>query len=743
MSIKFFFACFLSLLYTTLTAQPNGEDTLRMEKLLNMSFEDLMNITVITPSQNLQKSGEAPATVLVITKDQIKLRGYRNLAEVLNDLPDVTINDKSDPQFYNRVSLRGVVRQDFFVILLDGVRISSPTNEPLPLLENFPIYLAKQIEVVFGPGSALYGADAMAGVINIITQEPEDGTHFLATAMGGTHGYSNASATFTRKIKHVKLFFGGQYTFDEQPDFSKIYQDQYDMTSHQTGVFNTSYGPITAQRPVAGGFAAPLKTYNFYSSIERKRFSMKVLHHYAAVPTSTTLKPDNAVYNKDVFYGQGVTTASTNYTVDVGRVKSTSIVVGSFYSVNPKSNYRNLYGGMAHGYKYSNGSMMKVEEQLSCSFSKQLNVIGGITYEIFQSVPKTPELQNPVSKNGVLRGILLNSISPNNPEGIEARFFPLTYRNGGAYLQTQYFPIDKLSFTAGVRYDNNSRFGSTVNPRVGSVFHPFENTTVKALYGTAFWAPSPMVSFESYGSFYTVDSGTTYQAAFWHLPNPDLKPMTSRTFELSLQQRVGKNLNITVTGYTTQIENVIENVSDNGNTNLYNNKFLGWNVSYIEVPINQGTQKNYGGSILANCTFKVGGAEFMAYTSVSYLEGVQSKFESSEGEVEQAGLTPWQFRLGMDGKLRGFHISARLLRAGKQRTAMLRTDDPGTRQTIDGYALLNMSAGYSINSRATFFINVQNTLNQKYLNSLPFYSADTDGSFQNPLRAMAGVRVEF
>jgi outer membrane cobalamin receptor len=131
-------------------------DTLKIDKLLNLSFEDLVNVSVVTPTLNAQKSGEVPATVIVITQDQIQLRGYQNLAGILNDLPDFTISDKSDPQFYNRMSARGVSRQDLFVILMDGVRISSPTNEPLPILENFPIYLAKQIEVVYGPGSALY-----------------------------------------------------------------------------------------------------------------------------------------------------------------------------------------------------------------------------------------------------------------------------------------------------------------------------------------------------------------------------------------------------------------------------------------------------------------------------------------------------------------------------------------------------------------------------------------------------------
>jgi outer membrane cobalamin receptor len=203
-----FFVTFCTFIYAQEAEQI---DTLKIDRLLNLSFEDLVNVSVVTPTLNAQKSNDVPATVIVITQEQIQLRGYQNLAGILNDLPDFTISDKSDPQYYNRMSARGVSRQDFFVILLDGVRISSPTNEPLPILENFPIYLAKQIEVVYGPGSALYGADAMGGVINIITQKP-GGKVISATVSGGTQGYSNASAIFNKQIKKNRNDLNLRYT---------------------------------------------------------------------------------------------------------------------------------------------------------------------------------------------------------------------------------------------------------------------------------------------------------------------------------------------------------------------------------------------------------------------------------------------------------------------------------------------------------------------------------------------------
>jgi outer membrane receptor protein involved in Fe transport len=323
------------------------------------------------------------------------------------------------------------------------------------------------------------------------------------------------------------------------------------------------------------------------------------------------------------------------------------------------------------------------------------------------------------------------------------------YNNVGTYLQGQYVPVEKLSFTLGVRYDHNSRFGSTVNPRIGAVFTPAEKTTIKALYGTAYWAPSPLVSFESYGSFYTLDAGKTYQAAYWHLPNPTLKPMTSQTAELSLNQKVGKNFSATLTGYFTQIDNMIANGPDNGNTNLYNNQFLGWEVGYIEVPFNHGSQKIKGGNLMVNSTFNVGKGKLNAYSSVSYVGGTSLEFVSWDQakEVELALIAPWQFRLGLDGTYNNFHYSVRYQRVGEQTMGgFADPSNPNKRQRIPGYNLLNASVGYTWKNKATLFINVQNALDQRYRNPLLTDITDANapifnGSLQDPIRVFAGVRL--
>lgn len=739
-----------SLILSTIIFGSNLTHAQANNELENLSLKALLNVRVTTASKISQSAGEAPATVLVITGEQIRTRGYRNLAEVLNDLPDMKVNDKSDPQHYNTINVRGIQRQDKFVILLDGIRISSPTNEPLPILENYPIYLARQIEVVYGPGSALYGADAMSGVINIIT-EKRHVDHLRVTTSAGTQGYSNASLWYTKPLKNdFTLSVGAQYNYDGQPNFSKVYKDEFSMRSHQTGVFNSAFGVMQPQQPLDSMYSAPIQTHNVYLGLSKGGFDFKILSHYTRVPSSTSLKPDQAVFNKDVFYGQGVTTASMTYSDSIGSVKSTTSIQGSFYQVNPKSNFRNLNSRMEHGYKYGYGSMLKADQQLGFSLSREISLMTGITAESFESMPKTVELQQPVGRLSLEDPILLNSIEVYNPDGISANLVKITYSNIGMFVQSNLAPIKQLNITLGARYDHNSRFGSTFNPRLGVVYHATNRTIVKAMYGTAYWAPSPHVAYEKYGSFYSLDSGRSYQSYYWHLPNPNLKPITSQTMELSVSQKLSKQFNATATAYVTHNHDVIINVSDNGNANLYNNSYLGYPVSYIEVPVNHGMETIYGGNVMVTGAFNVGAIDFNAWSSLSYVIGtVEESFLSDKAkEVEIPFISPWQFKLGIDGRVNSFNFSVRAINYGKQRlTGFVDNDNPYKREVLSGYTLVNASAGYTIKEKFNLFVNAQNLLDKRYRNPLRVSLQDPNpvqfhGSLQDPLRISGGVRVE-
>src|SRR5688572_8577818 len=192
MKVKIF-TRIISLLLVTATVSLHVSAQTDSSKLSTLSLKDLLSEKVTTASKTLQEIGLAPATVMVVTRDQIRIRGYQSLLDVLYDLPDVKIDDKMYSGLRNSVTLRGVQGSEKFMVLLDGISISSPSGEAMPVMENYPVHFADQVEIVFGPASALYGANALSGVINIITKKGPGKKSWVAeaSALGGTLGYSN------------------------------------------------------------------------------------------------------------------------------------------------------------------------------------------------------------------------------------------------------------------------------------------------------------------------------------------------------------------------------------------------------------------------------------------------------------------------------------------------------------------------------------------------------------------------
>src|SRR5580698_8745767 len=224
--------CFgVALIVSSFTGVYAQHDSAKLDEL---SLKDLLNLKITTASKISQESDKAAATVIVITAEQIKIRGYQSLLDVLQDLPDMKVDDKLYTLALNNFTMRGIPGQDKFILLLDGVRISSPTNEAMPIFENYPVNLASQIEIVYGPASALYGADAVSGVINIITKKLPANKDMIvdANAMAGSYGYINNTLFLVKKLGPASsLTISGQYNYDSQPDYAKVYSNDPQLSS--------------------------------------------------------------------------------------------------------------------------------------------------------------------------------------------------------------------------------------------------------------------------------------------------------------------------------------------------------------------------------------------------------------------------------------------------------------------------------------------------------------------------------
>ena len=146
---------------TLLSQEP---DPLRAEDILRMSFYDLMNIEVISASKVPQQIKDVSATVHVISAEQIRERGHFTLEEALSDLPGFQF--RNIVGFNSYVFMRGAPSQNNLILLLvDGVQINELNSGGFYSGGQFNLSDIERIEVVYGPASALYGTNAISGVM--------------------------------------------------------------------------------------------------------------------------------------------------------------------------------------------------------------------------------------------------------------------------------------------------------------------------------------------------------------------------------------------------------------------------------------------------------------------------------------------------------------------------------------------------------------------------------------------------
>ncbi|MCS6820852.1 MAG: TonB-dependent receptor [Microscillaceae bacterium] len=771
--------CFLLLLSNCLLLQAQTDslkqpsEAVLMDELLNLmgkqntqSLADILQADVITTSRtNVQKNSKAPATIYIITAEQIRQRNYLSLADVLQDLPDVKIENAVDPRWMNDVTLRGIHRMDRFIILLDGVRISSPTNDVIPVIENYPVNFAKQVEVVFGPASALYGADAFSGVINIISQDAQSPNRTHINLQGGMYETVTGGVATTKKFtKDIYLSFGGQYHYDALTNLSRWYPQDFKGMKEalQTNQFNTVFGTFGSTEPVhPSDKLTPLSAYALHAKLQVKKLSISFFRNGSISPSTYAGNPNNVVYNQGSLFGHNVSTLSAVYNQTWGRWQSTTFLIGSRYDLNPNSVFRNVYTGLNKAYLFSYGRMWKFEQLFSYNLSSKIDLSAGITYEDFFSIPRGHDLQYPTNRREA-RGIIIGSRSPLRPEGIEADIPKIPYGNVGGFAQLLYKPTEKISFTTGSRFDYNTRYGSTFNPRLGIVWEVNKKTTLKTLYGSAFLAPSPLMAYDQFGTFFTLDNGATYQSAFFRLPNPNLKPQTVQTFELGISSFLNNNIGFSVNAYYSLLEGLFAYASDALTTQLYDGTYKGFPVGFIEVTINQGRQRNFGGTVQVDYLSKIGSkGRVTGFFALSYVEGNVIDTQNGKKITQQASaITPLMFRWVTDVHVGKWTLSPRLQIVSKQRTFTLRqpqdpNEIPTQRQTIKGYTLLNLSVNYHLRKDLTFFIIGKNLFDVRYYNvnlgaspesTLTGAAAQAElaaGAPQNPIRILGGVNITF
>lgn len=205
--------------------------------LLETSVEDLLGMEVYSAARFPQARAEAPSALTIITAEEISLYGYRSLDEILRAVPGIHI---SYDRVYKYLGIRGLRRpQDFnspMLLLVDGHRLNDGIYDSAPIGEDFPldVELIERVEFVRGPGSAVYGSNALFGVINVVTRNPaQSQTHRLHASIGDAEAHRALAQTDVPLGDNAALLLSASYADRVGRD---VYVPAFDAPETNNGI---------------------------------------------------------------------------------------------------------------------------------------------------------------------------------------------------------------------------------------------------------------------------------------------------------------------------------------------------------------------------------------------------------------------------------------------------------------------------------------------------------------------------
>lgn len=779
MKKTFIATCLLCFYFVSIAQVSEPKKYKSPDELFDISLEEMLNVGIISASKSKQGVQDAPATGYVFTQEDLRVRGYTNLADLLEDVPEVELQRNASPQFRNVATVRGISGNEKLLILMNGIRITPATGDGYSLSTNLSLTGAERVEVIIGPASALYGVDAFAGIINIITNESDkDEFASFSTEYGNYNSLNHNIQAYAKKDNLSVSVTGNFYTSDE-PNYASLnpetykwynsnrqfdtfivpespyYNDLYDIRA-----FETAAGDSFNGGPLSLDFGMPSQSHFFSTEISYKDFSIGVITHQDRHSMSYGVDPKYTLYDAGAQIRTSTTSIYAKHTFTSFDQKwgINSTITLNNAQINEGSHAINAFSRWQRGYFYAQSQSSKIEEQVNYNFSRKLSVIGGFSFELLNALPQTGSSPTPFEPEqaAAFQNFYYIGAAGYQPNGdgtfyenliVEQEFFYIRYYNMGSYGQLLYEPNQNLSITAGVRYDFNSRFKESINPRLGIVYATTNKAhRFKFLYGESFLAPSPYKTYLQRGSFwnYNEEEGVL-QSDYFRIPNPDLRPEKLRTAELSYQVYLLKNLSLTVGGYYNYLTNLINLNAEAPNSDLTANI----DAPRIETSLNGGQAIIYGITGRLNSLSRIGSFTIKAQASISTATGEREIEEFGNPDLVTAPILNYadlQYKGVVDFLYNNAFVSVKM-HGRTASTSSMRDKIYDIYFESPAYTVVNASLGYQILQKKAIDWRVYSRLNN--LTNLTYYHnyiGQDDGMSQvpqDPFRYYIGTELRW
>jgi vitamin B12 transporter len=454
---------------------------------------------VVTATRVPTSTSELSTATTVIRGDDLRARGVQLVLDALREVPGMMVVQAGSYGAQTSVFLRGG-ESDYVKVLLDGV----PLNQPGGSINfaNLTTADLDRIEIVRGPASVLYGADAMTGVIQLFTRKASATPTVELSARGGTFASSDVNG-------HLSLVSRG-------------------WSLSATGLHEATDGSYAFNSGYANSVASVRIGFDGGSS-GRAAFTLRYGDGVAHFPTDGDGNPvDHNQFTTETTLAMGLDlswAAGANGTFNVHGFASRLDEGYTNRSDTPADTSGFDFVDDRSGITWRRGVDARLDRHLQ-----------GSVVSLGAGLEGETDAEHDIGLSNFGFGI-----SPDTAISSGDR----TTRN--AYLQVLSEPGAKVSTQLGVRLDDNSAFGTFTTWRLGATLHGSANSRLWVAAGTAFKAPTFPQLFA--------------QSAF-EVGNPDLRPEQSRNTEVGIEQRTANHeLTLTLTAFWQEFRDLIQYVN--------------------------------------------------------------------------------------------------------------------------------------------------------------------------------------
>ena len=574
-------AMFLGSVHAFSQSENSKEEEYSLEAMLNTEIHApaLARTAISSAAKYKQRTRDVAASATVITSMDIARYGYATLDEIFQSIPGFY---SSYDRNYSYIGVRGFGRPTDYnnriLMLVDGRAINDNFYGAVGTGPDFGIDLQRveRIEIVRGPGSALYGSHAMFAVVNIVLKKVNNFDGFKVHLNTGSYGHRGQSAAFGKEFENgIGLIVSNAITDIRGQDH---YYPDFDDPATNNGI--------------ASGVDWE-KYYSMASELSYKTLSISYLFNMRkkGIPTASY----ETVFN----YPQTLTEDGWGlFSIKYNHVFSPSDqlqLTGSY-------NHFSYFGIWPYEWEEDDGEMYLSEyydSDIGKWFSGEIQLIHD-----FSSNHRLT-IGTEYKKN------VRSDFKSWDEDGTYFdQNFP--YSSYSFYAQDEYLITKSSALTLGVRYDDSTIGWNAISPRAGFVHHIFDETTVKFLYGEAFRAPSLYeVYYEDFNAGYK--------------QNRNLKPEKIRALEFSLEHDLAANINGTFSAYNNKITNLIDQGLDTEDELIQHDNISHAEASGIELSLNFRNENQKSG--------------FISYSLQSGKDGeTGSKMSNSPSHLIKAGL---------------------------------------------------------------------------------------------------------